>query len=131
MSFSQQMKKAMNDQNITQADLSNITGISRSGISQYLSGKNIPHPATVRQIADALNVSDEWLAAEDETNTGSIINMPIEQAAKLMGVGRQFIRVGLQDKTLPFGYAVNISGKRFSYYISPRKFSEYTGIGLQ
>lgn len=130
MSFSQQMKKAMTDQNITQADLSNITGISRSGISQYLSAKNTPKANTLALIADALKVSEEWLAAEDEVNTGSIINMPIEQAAKLMGVGRQFIRVGLQDKTLPFGYAVNISGKRFSYYISPRKFSDYTGIIL-
>jgi hypothetical protein len=38
--------------------------------------------------------------------------------------------VGLQDGVFPFGYAVKISGKRFSYYISPKKFSEYTGLAV-
>jgi transcriptional regulator with XRE-family HTH domain len=131
MSFSQRVKKAMDEQNITQADLSSMTGIGRSGISQYLSGKNKPGQKALTIIANALNVSEEWLIESDEAATSKIINVPIDRAAKLMGVGKQFIRVGLQNGIFPFGYAVKISGKRFSYYISPKKFSEYTGIPVK
>lgn len=55
-------------------------------------------------------------------------NMTIAEAARLMGVSRQFIRVGLQKGILPFGYAVQVSAGRFTYFISRQKFSEHTGI---
>lgn len=55
-------------------------------------------------------------------------NMTIAEASKLMGVSRQFIRVGLQKGILPFGYAVQVSAERFTYFISREKFIEYTGI---
>ena len=56
-------------------------------------------------------------------------NMTIEEASRLMGVSRQFIRVGLQKGILPFGYAVQVSAGRFTYFISRQKFFEHTGIG--
>ena len=55
-------------------------------------------------------------------------NMTIEEASKLMGVSRQFVRVGLQQGILPFGYAVQISTNRWTYFISRQKFLEHTGI---
>lgn len=55
-------------------------------------------------------------------------NLTVEEAADLMGVSRQFIRVGLQKGVLPFGYAVQVSSKRYTYFISKKKFKEYTGI---
>ena len=55
-------------------------------------------------------------------------NMTVAEASKLMGVSQQFIRVGLQKGIFPFGYAVQISADRFTYFISRQKFSEYTGI---
>ena len=64
----------------------------------------------------------------DESVSGNTINLPVSEAAKLMGVGKQFIRKGLQDGKFPFGYAIKITGNRFTYYISPKKFTEYTGI---
>jgi len=126
------MKKAMVDQNITQADLSTMTGIGRSGISQYISGKNIPKAKTITLIADALNVSEDWLSGKveefDENN--NLINLSIATAAKLMGVSKQCIRLGLQRKQLPFGWAIKTSSK-YTYYISPKKFTEYTGIEIK
>lgn len=53
--------------------------------------------------------------------------LSIIEAAELMHVSQQFIRVGLQRGILPFGYAVKTSSK-WTYYISPLKFTEYTGI---
>lgn len=54
--------------------------------------------------------------------------MTIAEASKLMDVSQQFIRVGLQKGRLPFGYAVQISAARYTYFISREKFFEYTGI---
>lgn len=53
--------------------------------------------------------------------------MSIKEAADLMGVSLQFVRVGIQKGILPFGCAVQISGKKYTYYISRSKFEEYTG----
>ena len=55
-----------------------------------------------------------------------------ELAAAMMGKGAQFIRIGLQRNLLPFGNAVPTGGTgrkpKFSYYISPKLFMEYTGF---
>jgi hypothetical protein len=55
-------------------------------------------------------------------------SMTIAEAAKLMGVSSQFVRIGLQRGILPFGYAVQVSKQRYTYFISRQKFSEHTGI---
>lgn len=57
-------------------------------------------------------------------------NITIAEASKLMGVSRQFIRVGLQKGIFPFGYAVQVSADRFTYFISKQKFLEHTGISV-
>lgn len=48
----------------------------------------------------------------------------VRDAAKMLHKSEQFIRVGLQRNILPIGYAIQISGKRWSYYISPKKIEE-------
>ena len=53
--------------------------------------------------------------------------LTVKETAKLMGVDPQFIRIGLQRGVLPFGYAVKTSSE-WTYYISPVKFEEFTGI---
>ena len=55
----------------------------------------------------------------------------VEEAAALMGVTPQFIRVGLQRGALPFGYAVKVSDRRYTYFISKQKFTEHTGITVE
>lgn len=51
------------------------------------------------------------------------------QAARLMHKRPAFVRQGLRDGVFPWGYAVK-TGTRYSYYISPAKFTEYTGISI-
>lgn len=58
-------------------------------------------------------------------------NMTVAEASELMGVSRQFVRVGLQKGIFPFGYAVQVSSDRFTYFISRQKFLEHTGIGKE
>lgn len=127
--FSQRLKQAMKERDITQVELSRITGLGKSSISQYVSGKNLPSRGNMKIIADALDVSCEWLIGnfEESPSASGKKNITVETAAKLMGVGRQFIRVGLQNQTLPFGTAVKMPSGKYRYYISPSKFSEFTG----
>lgn len=55
-------------------------------------------------------------------------HLTVQEASKLMGVSPQYVRVGLQKGILPFGYAVQISRGRYTYFISKQKFTEHTGI---
>ena len=51
-----------------------------------------------------------------------------ERAAELMGASPQFVRIGLRQGELPFGWAVKMGEKSYRYYISKPKFEECTGI---
>lgn len=131
--FSQRLKQAMDEQRVTQTDLCTKTGLGKSSISQYVSGKNTPNGVRMKMLADALNVSSDWLSGsidEPAVESGHPNNLQVEVAAKLMGVGKQFIRVGLRNGTFPFGYAVLMPSGKYRYYINPKKFTEYTGIEI-
>lgn len=53
----------------------------------------------------------------------------IAEAAELMGVSQQFVRIGMQRNKLPIGTCVKMSSK-YTYYISPQLFEQYTGIKI-
>ena len=50
-----------------------------------------------------------------------------EEAAELMGVPAQFVRLGLQQRRFPWGYAVQ-GKKNYSYWINAKAFREKEGI---
>lgn len=50
--------------------------------------------------------------------------MKVTDAAKIMGVSPQFVRIGLQTQRLPFGSAVKMSSK-WTYHISEKAFQDY------
>ena len=129
--FSERLKSALDQQQMKASELSLRTGIGKSSISQYMSDKNTPKLKTMRVIADTLGVTVQWLSGidKDEPEGDNLPqgcrNIPVGEAAKQMGVSPQFIRIGLQRGILPFGCAVNQTGNRFTYWISPIKFAEY------
>lgn len=132
--FSKRLKKAMDEQKVTQSDLASKTGIGKSSISQYMSGKNEPTVFRLKVLAEALNVSSAWLKGdidEPASEAKHTNNLPVETAAKLMSVGKQMVREGLKNNVFPFGYAVLMPSGKFRYYISPKKFTEYTGIPVE
>lgn len=52
----------------------------------------------------------------------------VKDAARIMGKHEQFVRIGLQNGTLPFGVAEKLpNSSRYSYYIFPKLFFEYIG----
>lgn len=130
MKFADKLKSLMEEMDVSQARLSVLTGIGKSSISQYLSGKNVPTIKNLTKLAEVLDVSVDWFdGTTDKSNVFEYRNkLKVENAAKLMGVGKQMVRQGLKNGIFPFGYAVQMPSGKFTYYISPKKFTEYTGI---
>ena len=133
MSFSKNLKALMDERHMTQKELCALTGVSASGISQYLSGATgIPKEKTLKKIADALDTSISFLIGEtnepDVNPDGTPAKkMTVEEAAKRLGKSEQFIRVSLQRGKAPFGFAVQMASGKWCYHISPKKFAEYAG----
>lgn len=54
-----------------------------------------------------------------------------QDVAKAIGVTPQFIRVGMQQGRLPYGYALKMSANRWTYHISPELVAKAEGITLE
>ena len=67
--FSERLKEAMQQANITYAQLSKQTGIGRSSISQWLSNKYVAKHDKVTALAAVLNVSPDWLLGTTDVAT--------------------------------------------------------------
>ena len=120
MTFARRLKLALNQALMTPSELAERTGLSKSTISQYLSGKTQPSERAIEKISQVLSL-DVVEEPEEYSN-----NMPVVVAAQRLGKCQQFVRIGLQQGVFPFGSAVKLSSK-WSYYISPQKFEEYVG----
>lgn len=136
--FGKNLKRLMIERDLNGKRLSELSGVSQSGISQYLKGTNIPSSSIIEKLAGALHVDPERLTEEKteerkEQNAGAdadftkMQNVPVALTAKLIGKSDEFIRIGLQQNRLPFGTAVKISGDRWTYHISPGLLQQYLG----
>lgn len=67
------LARAMADQELTQAGLAKLVGISPAAVQQLLNGKT-KRSRYVRDIAKTLNVSEEWLYGEVDHRGGDTFN---------------------------------------------------------
>lgn len=129
MSFAEKLKVLMSELDLSQSKLSALTGIGKSSISQYLSGKNEPSKDRKKEIARTLGVQGDYFEQFEAAETvqhGSAVNVPVSLIASLMGKSKQWVMQGLRDGVFPWGYAVKMT--KWSYFISSVKFTEFTGI---
>lgn len=63
--FAKRLEDALNSRGAKQSDLVEITGISKSAISQYLSGAFEPKQNNIYKIAKALDINPVWLMGKD------------------------------------------------------------------
>ncbi len=141
--FAKNLKKVMEEKGISAAELSRLTGYSKSAISQYLSGA-IAKPAwkKMEAIAVVLGVMVEELTAAPVQKPTALpykctiqphfprkATLTCKEAAALLHKREDYIRLGLQQGRPGFEYgsAVKTSGK-WSYCIYANKFTEITGI---
>lgn len=59
------------------------------------------------------------------------MNLKVAEAARLMGVSPQFVRIQMQRNLLPIGSVKKNPQGKCRYYISPKLFEEYTGIKVE
>lgn len=55
--------------------------------------------------------------------------VPLEQAAAFLDMRPETLRAALRQKSVPFGFAVQCDGGRWSYYISGRALVNYSQVG--
>ena len=65
VSFQERLRIAMSDNNLRPIDLANKTGIPKSMVSNYLSGRYVPKADRVYMLARALDVNEAWLLGYD------------------------------------------------------------------
>lgn len=71
------IKEGLRIRNMSAIELSRKSGISKSSISQYMSGFAVPKANRIYEIASALNVSPTWLLG---------YNVPIENIITLTDI---------------------------------------------
>lgn len=139
MSFNEKLKQAMQQLGINQAQLVGMTGIGKSSISQYISGKNVPTEERQRNIAVSLGLDPNYFEQEESVaklvtsteSSDSIPRLDVQIAAKLLGMNHNTARKGLQQGVFPWSYAVHTSENRWSYFINAARFAEIEGIKME
>lgn len=53
-------------------------------------------------------------------------SLSITETAELLNKSPQFVRIGLQQKVFPFGYAVKMSSV-WTYHVSRKQLEDYIG----
>jgi hypothetical protein len=137
MNFNEKLKQAMQDLHITQAQVVGMTGIGKSSISQYLSGKNVPTEERQKSIAVSLGLDADYFTQDApvakvniKADGDSVPRVDVAVVAKLMHMNHNTIRKGLQDGVFPWGYAIKTSENRWCYFINAVSFQEIEHITL-
>lgn len=76
----ERLRTLMREKDITQAELSRLTGIRASSISDWLKGKYTPKQDKIALLADALHVTPAWLLGygTDEDKKPKVIDLQAE-----------------------------------------------------
>lgn len=136
MTFNEKLKKAMQDLGISQAQLVGMTGIGKSSISQYLSGKNTPTAERQKHIAVSLSLAPDYFEQDEpvvklaKANAGFIAELRPKDAAKLMRMNHKTVEQGLKQGVFPWGYAIQTSENHHRYFINARRFAEIEMIEI-
>ena len=139
MKFSEKLRKAMKELNLTQAQMVGLIGKSKASISQYLSDKQVPSEVKQREIAVALGLEEDYFSKLDdrvvalpslEVRNGIIPRLSVMDAARMMGINHQTVRKGLQQGVFPWGYGIKTS-EHWVYFINAKRFSEIEGVSVE
>lgn len=133
--FSEKLRKAMSDLGINQVQLVGLTGKSKGSISQYLSGKQVPSAKGQADIATALGLTPDYFEQEDKVTailkkSDTISRIKTADAAKLLGIDKKTLRLGLQQGVFPWGYGIHTSENQWTYFINANRFAEIEGVSV-
>lgn len=134
MTFSEKLKKTMQELHLNQSQVCGLTGKSKGSVSQYLSGKQIPSEKAQSDIAVSLGLAPDYFTAEEQTLAllpkNDDVRMTIKEAAALMHVHYSKISRGLQQGVFPWGYGVQNADGSWWYFINRKRFMRYEVEGV-
>lgn len=134
MKFSEKLKQAMQEMNLNQAQVVGLTGKSKGSISMYLNDKTTPSEKVQSDIAASLGLAPNYFEQDDakavvqKVKNGTIPELDVKIAAKLLGMNHNTVRKGLQQGVFPWGYAIHTSEHRWVYFINAQRFAEIEGV---
>lgn len=134
MNFSEKLKQAMQQLGINQAQVVGMTGIGKSSISQYLSGKNVPTVERQKNIAVSLGLEADYFERDDFTvkllkkNSGGIAQIRTKDVGTLMRMNHKTVEEGLKQGVFPWGYAIKTSDNHHRYFVNAQRFAEIEGV---
>lgn len=133
LTFSEKLRKTMQDLGLNQARLCEMTGISKGSVCQYLSGKQIPKEETMKDMAVSLGLDPEYFLQKEKKaaiptrknmEVPTIPRLDVETAAQMLGINHETVRKGLQQGVFPWGYGIHTSANRWVYFINAKRFVE-------
>ncbi len=136
MKFSEKLKQAMQELNLNQAQVVGLTGKSKGSISMYLNDKTTPSEKVQSDIAVSLGLAPNYFEQDDakavvqKVKNGTIPELDVKIAAKLLGMNHNTVRKGLQQGVFPWGYAIHTSEHRWVYFINAQRFAEIEGVSI-
>ena len=89
--FAERLKTALEIKDITKAELSRLTGISRSSLTRYAKGDWEGKQDAVYAIAQALNLNEAWLMGYDVPMDRTELDRVLEQAKILNEESQSFL----------------------------------------
>lgn len=122
MSTATNIRRYMYAADVTQAELSRLSGVSRDAIGKYLSGAIEPNMAVLERLARALGITTDLLQRKKKCKATGRLRP--EDAANMLQMDVQTIRVGIRAGVLPFGTAIK-TGQRYNYNIDPQALIAY------
>jgi len=118
----------MNEKGLNQTRLSELSGVGKSHISQYLSGKCEPRGKNRTILEGALEISfDDDIASMSQPSAFSTRSISVRGAARILHMDEQRLISEMESRKLNLGHVSRTAGSnRRSIYISPKLLYELT-----
>lgn len=78
------LRKAMKEKGLTQQALANISGVTKSSISHYVNGKNVPDNFQAFKLSKVLDCDPSWLMGVDDQNFIVVENTELQRKLALL-----------------------------------------------
>nr|DAT39375.1 MAG TPA: helix-turn-helix domain protein [Caudoviricetes sp.] len=128
MTFAEQLQMVMQREGLNRKQVCKLTGKSKATICNYLTGKSVPPEYIQELIMTSLQENE---AADD--GSGELIpiqRLTPDQVGDYMGLSPTTVRKGLQDGVFPWGYGIQTSPARWTYFINAKNFARIEGVNL-
>lgn len=127
MSIATNLKRLMDERDLTSARLSERSGVSKGSIDKYLRGHIKPAAEVLAKLSEGLGCDVEEIEQPTKANLykrGG--NISVSAAAEILEVNEMDVRIGMRNGTMPIGFAEKPPGStKYKYTIVPDKFWDY------